>query len=77
MNALPISPRPLFATSIALFVALAIMLFVGASSGSAAPEAPSEPAVSPYAHVESSLHQAVRNEGAPVRDATTRNAVDR
>lgn len=79
MKATPPSPKSLFATGIALFVALAITLFVGASGETTGPETTSDPAVNPYTHVESSLQHATRNEETrpPSHDLATRNAADR
>lgn len=79
MKATPPSPKSLFAMGLALFIALATVLFVGASGKTTGPETTSDPAVNPYAHVESSLQQAPRNEETrlPSGDLATRNAVGR
>ncbi len=79
MRSALLSPKSLFTTGIALILAFALTLFMGVSNGSAGPESPNEPAVNPYAHVESSLQHAAHNHGghSPDRDTATRNTAGR
>lgn len=68
--------KPLFATGIALLVVFTVTLFMGAANGSAGPETTTEPAVSPYTHVQSSHQAAERNEDrqADARETAMHNA---